>query len=62
MFAMASGGPREDDNTGVCEKTSLLREPLPCSRPAETALQPLKAYNPKGITLRRSVFHRQQHE
>ena len=46
--------------TGVCEKTFLLREPLPCSPTAETAIQPLigalKANIPMCIILRRTVF------
>ena len=29
-----------DNDTGVCEKTLLLRKPLPCSPAAEAALKP----------------------
>ena len=39
--AAASPPPALDAHTGVCGKTLLLRQPLPCNPAAETALQPL---------------------
>ena len=35
------GRAQRSTDTGVCEKTLLLGEPLPCNTAAETALRPL---------------------
>ena len=59
-FSQITKKQRKWGSIGVCEKTTLLWEPSPCSPAAETALQPLTRYSKSllspGYVVQRSVF------